>query len=239
FDSGFKTHLSRFHHTYWDAGDIKSLESSLVIVRNNKSTKHNVSINSPFNIDGVKVYQSSDYGYALQFLLKKANSKEVMTHFLLDRPDSLGKPAIGGSAFPTTEYIFDMKFYPDITKPSFYPSKPILYLSVAKKGTVVFKGLLIPGQTVRIKEDILQFVAIKDWSGLIFATDIGKNLTYPGFIITITGMVIIYFFPYKTIRLTRHGDSIISINGITKRYHAIFEEEVNNIRTELGVKMDG
>jgi len=239
FDAGFKTHLSRFRHTYWDTGAIKSLQSSVVVIKNNKDTEHNVSINSPLDINGVKVYQSSNYGYVLSFLFKESTGEEVMTRFLLDKPDRLGKPAIGRSAFPDTGYMLYMKFYPDITRPSFYPSKPILYLLDAEKGKEVFRGLLMPGQAVKIKKDILQFAAIRNWSGLIFARDIGTNIAYIGFVITIIGMIIMYFFPYKSIRLTMVGDSIISIKGITKRYHAIFGEEVNNIKAELGVGMDG
>lgn len=239
FDAGFKIHLSRFQHTYWDTGDIKSLESSVAVTKGDTTADYNISVNSPLNINGVKVYQSSNYGYVLPFLLKSSTDKQVVTHFLLDRPDRIGRPAIGRSDFATTDYIFDMKFYPDITKPSFYPSKPILYLRVIERGTPVFEGLLIPGQAIKVKNDILQFMSIRSWSGLIFAKNIGTNIAYAGFVIAITGMIINYLLPYKEIQLGIRGDSVISINGSTKRYHAMFEEELSNIKAELGVSGDG
>ncbi|MBI1810755.1 MAG: cytochrome c biogenesis protein ResB [Nitrospirae bacterium] len=239
FDTGFKIHLSGFQHTYWDTGDIKSLESSVAVTKGDTTADYNISVNSPLNINGVKIYQSSNYGYVLSFLLKSSTGKQVVTHFLLDRPDRIGRPAIGRSDFATTDYIFDMKFYPDITKPSFYPSKPILYLRVIERETPVFEGLLMPGQAIKVKNDILLFAAIRSWSGLIFAKNIGTNIAYAGFVIAITGMIINYLLPYKEIQLGIRGDSVISISGSTKRYHAMFEEELSNIKAELGVSGDG
>jgi cytochrome c biogenesis protein len=239
FDAGFKIHLSGFQHTYWDTGDIKSLESSVGVIQGNTTADYTIAVNSPLTINGVKVYQSSNYGYALSFLLKSSTGKQVVTHFLLDRPDSIGRPAIGRSDFANTDYIFDMKFYPDITKPSFYPSKPIVYLRVIERGTPVFDGLVIPGQAVKVKNDILLFAAIRSWSGLIFAKNIGTNIAYAGFVIAIAGMIINYLLPYKEIRLKTRWDSVLSISGTTKRYHALFEEELSNIEAELGVSGDG
>jgi len=239
FDLGFKTHLSRFHHTYWDTGDINSLESKVVLIKDDKATDYSISLSSPLNINGVKVYQSTNYGYVLSFLLKRSTGEESMTHFFLDKPDKIGKEAVGRSDFETTDYLFDMTFYPDITKPSFYPSKPIVYLKVFERGTPVFSGLVIPGQAVKVKNDILRFAGIRSWSGLIFAANTGANVAYAGFALAIAGMIINYLLPYKEVRLRTLGDSVISISGATKRYHALFEEELCNIKAELGAGADG
>ncbi len=238
-DTGFKILLSGFQHTYWDTGDVKSLESSVGVIQGNTTTDHTIAVNSPLTTNGVTVYQSSNYGYALSFLLKKPAGEQVVTNFLLDKPDRIGRPAVGKSDFKTTDYLFDMTLYPDITKPSFYPSKPILYLRVIDRGTPVFEGLLIPGQAVKVKNDILLFAAIRSWSGLIFAENIGANIAYAGFALAVAGMIINYLLPYKEVRLRALGGSAIAISGTAKKYPALFDEELDAIKAELGAGADG
>jgi hypothetical protein len=239
FDTGFAIRLYGFQHRYWDTGDVKSMESSVGVMSGNTAADHTIAINSPLTINGVTMYQSANYGYALSFLLKKPTGEQVVTHFLLDKPDRIGRPAVGKSDFETTDYLFDMTFYPDITRPSFYPSKPILYLRVLERGTPLFQGLVLPGQAVKVKNDILLFAAIRGWSGLIFAENIGANMAYAGFAIAIAGMIINYLLPYKEVRLRTLGDSGLAITGATKKYRAIFEEELSTIKAELGAGADG
>ncbi|MCL4537843.1 MAG: cytochrome c biogenesis protein ResB [Nitrospirae bacterium] len=240
FDVGFKTQLYKFNHEYWETDQIKDISSSVNIIdKDGKTKEKTINVNSPLKYNGINIYQSFDYGYALTFILKRPDGSETVTHFLLDRPDRRTKPFIGSSDFPRTPYIFKMKFYSDISMNSFRLGKPILYLQVLKGvNNIVFDGLIIPGNMINIEGNLVKFFNISHWSGLIFAKDIGIVIVYAGFIIAVTGIIIIYMLPYKEIRLTRVGDSITSIHGTTKRYHAIFEEEMNNIKAELGVKAD-
>lgn len=241
FNAGFKTHLSRFYHTYWDTGEVKSIESSIIIIKDNRMVDHLLSVNNPLSIDGIKIYQSFNYGYSLSLILRKATGEQIQTHFLLDRQKKIGRPAIGKSDFPKTDYIFRMKFIPDITRPSFYPTKPILHLTVFEKGDAVFAGLLIPGQSIKIKDDILLFSDINNWSGLIFVKNPGMFIVYLGFVMGIAGITVMYLLPYKEIRLTMDDISgtLKQVQGTTKRYHASFKEELDEIRGGLGMRSDG
>lgn len=238
FDTGFALRLYGLQPTYWDTGDVKSLESFVGVMSGDATADHTIAVNSPLSVNGIKIYQSNYYGYALSFLLKKPAGKPVITNFFLDKPDELGKPAKGKSDFETTDYLFDMTFYPDISKPSFYPSKPIVYLRVTERGMPVFSGLVIPGEEVKVKDDIVRFVGMRYWSGLDFSENTGAGLAYAGFAIALAGMIINYLLPYKEIRLSL-GDSAPAISGWTKKYPALFEEELSAIKAELGAGADG
>lgn len=239
FDISFALRLYGLRHTYWDTGDMKSLESSVGVISGNTTVDHAIAINSPLTINGVTMFQSANYGYALSLLLKKPTGQQVVTNFLLDKPDRIGKPAIGKADFETTDYLFDMTFYPDIAKPSFFPSKPILYLKVLERGTPVFQGLVVPGETIRVKNDILQFAGIRNWSGLVFTENTGANVAYAGFAVAVIGMIINYLLPYKEVRLRALGGSMLAISGWTKKYPALFEEELSAIKAELGAGAHG
>ena len=238
FNPDFKTHLRGFRHTYWENWQVKFVESSLTVINDGKTTRRMLSVNNPLVVNGTKIYQSLDYGYALSFILKQQSGEEILTRFTLDRPADVNKPAIGKSDFPTTGYLFEMKFYPDIRKPSFYPAMPILYLTVYKNRSadpsqIIFNGLLLPGNAVKLGEDVLYFADIRNWSGLIFAENPGIFITYAGFIAGIAGAVMIFLMPYKEIHASVDASGNIAIDGMTKRYNALFREEMKEIEDEL------
>ncbi|GBE06052.1 MAG TPA: hypothetical protein ENH45_06080 [Nitrospirae bacterium] len=234
FNAGFKTHLSKLVHTYWDGGELKFLESSVRIIREPGITDKKISVNDPLFIDDTNIYQSNNYGYTLSFILKKPAGEEVLTHFNIDRAGDIKQPATGKSDFPLSPYIFKMKFLPDVTSKSFYLTKPILYLTVSEGGSVVFNGLIIPGNAVKIEEDILYFTGVRYWSGLLFVNNPGMSGAYIGFIIGIFGIAVMFLLPYKEIHLTLDTDTgLYGIAGMTKRYGAIFKEEMDEIKTEI------
>lgn len=239
FDVGFKTHLSLFKHGYQDDGRVKALESSIVIIDNDGKMKRVVlSINEPSVFNGVKIYQSTNYGYTLSFVLRKKDGEDVVTHFNLDMAQKGGRPLTGKTDFPTTDYIFDIKFYPDITRQTFYITKPIVYLTISEaiSNNLLFSGLLLPKHSIKIKDDILTFVGITEWSGLIFRENPGIIIAYVGFIFVTTGALFMFGFPYKEVHISvekKEDESILSVYAHTRRYRAIFKEEVEKIITGL------
>ncbi len=234
YNTGFNTFLSKLDHTYWETGELKHLESDLTIVEDNEQAKKKVSINSPLFIKGTNLYQSNDYGYTLSFVLKKLTGEKVVSHFNIDRASYVRKHAIGKSDYPMSPYIVEMKFLPDLEKKSFYLNKPIVYLNIAEGLRKAFSGLVIPGDAIKIKDDILRFTGVRYWSGLIFVKNPGMSIAYIGFVIIIIGLVIMFLLPYKEIHLSFDPvTKAYNIAGKTKKYEAIFNEELDEIREEI------
>jgi cytochrome c biogenesis protein ResB len=239
FDVGFKTQLLRFHHEYWETGQIKDISSLVVIIDKDVKTKEKtINVNSPLKYNGINIYQSFDYGYALTFVLKRPDGSETVTHFLLDRPDRRTKPFVGKTDFPRTPYIFRMKFYPDISMNSFYLGKPILYLQVLKgMNNPVFEGLVIPGNVMNIEGNLVRFHGISHWSGLIYTKSPDMTPAYAGFFISCIGASIIFLLPYKEIFMSHKG-YMLSLYGRTNRYKPLFEEEMKEIKKEIKEKYE-
>lgn len=234
FDTGFKTHLSRFSHEYWDTDQIKAISSSIVLIDGNGNTyEDTLSPNHPVKYNGINIYQSSNYGYALSFALRSSDGRETVTHFMLDKPDEKTKPLVGSSDFPRTPYVFEMKFYPDISMNSFYLSRPILYLRVLKGiSNVVFDGLIIPGDVINIEDSLLTFFNISSWSGLIYVKGFDMSIAYSGLFISCLGATIIFLLPHKEIFVSQKGP-VLSLYGRTNRYKPLFEEEIKKIKQEI------
>ncbi len=233
FDVGFKTRLSKFKHEYWETGQIKDVSSSVAVIgEDGTARERTITVNSPVKYKGINIYQSLDYGYALSFILKRPGGKETVTHFLLDHSDKRARPLIGSSDFPQTPYIFKMEFYPDISMNSFHLGKPILYLKVLNGNDMVFHGLIIPGNVIKIEGNLVKFFNISPWSGLIYVKNPGMALVYAGFLISCMGAALIFFLPHKEIFISLNGHAV-TVYGRTNRYRPLFEEELEGIKRDI------
>lgn len=234
FDVGFKTQLSKFNHEYWDNDQIKNISSNVLLIGNGRSVRERaITVNKSFRHKGINIYQSFDYGYALTFALIRRDGSQTVTHFLLDRTDKKTKPFAGKSDFPHTNYIFKMKFYPDLSMNSFHLGKPILNLQILKGvRNIVFEGLIIPGDTINVEGNLVRFYGISHWSGLIYVKGVDMTVAYIGFFIVCIGAAIMFLLPHKEIFILYNG-GMLSLYGRTNRYKPLFEEELKSIKEGL------
>jgi len=243
YDTGFQVYLNKFIPSYWENDQIKDLESSLTITdTKGESKRFLLSPAGPIRFEGTRIYQSTHYGYALGFLLKQEAGKEVLTNFLLDIPAQKDKPLEGKIDFPITDYILDMKFYPNLIESSFYATLPGVDLIVTEKGEQRFKGMVLFSQRARLNnKDSLSFVRIRYWTGLIFVKNCGMPLVYCGFALSTLGAFLIFMLPYKQVylKVTEEGNNVqISMGGRSNKYNALFSEEFKvlseDLKKELG-----
>src|SRR4030042_6467547 len=226
FDPGFKVHLNNFTPSYWENDEIKELESSLTIINDRGENKEfALSLRNPIKFKGTKIYQSTHYGYSLGFILEKEEGYPVTTNFLLDAPSKKGKPFAGKMDFPTTDFILDMRFHPNMIEPSFYATLPGVDLTVKEKRQEKFRGRVLFTQRAWLGEDTLTFAQIHYWTGLTFVKNYGMPLVYTGFALSTLGALLIFMLSYKEIHLKVIEDGYhirLSMAGQAKRYKAIF-----------------
>jgi len=237
FNLGLRVYLNKFTPTYWENDQIKDLESNLTIIDvKGEAKEFLLSPGNPIHFKGTKIYQSTHYGYALGFILKREDGKKVLTHFLLDAQTKKDKPLAGEMDFPTTDYILDMKFYPNLIEPSFYATLPGVDLTVKEKGEERFKGRVLFSQRAWLNKNPLTFARIHHWTGLIFVKNYGMPLVYLGFALVTLGALLIFMLPYKEVHLkvTEEGDHIqLFMGGRAKRYQALFSEEFKEMAERL------
>ncbi|MBW2605837.1 MAG: cytochrome c biogenesis protein ResB, partial [Deltaproteobacteria bacterium] len=238
FDPGFQVYLNKFTPSYWENDQIKNLESSLTITdTKGEAREFLLSPAGPIRFEGTRIYQSTHYGYALGFLLKQEAGKGVLTDFLLDIPAQKDKPLEGKIDFPITDYILNMKFYPNLIEPSFYATLPGVDLIVTEKEEQRFKGRVLFSQRARLNnKNSLKFIRIRYWTGLTFVRNYGMPLVYCGFALSTLGAFLIFMLPYKQVylKVTEEGNNVqISVGGHTKRYGALFSEEFKELGEDL------
>jgi len=237
FNLDFQVHLNSFIPAYWDNDLIKDMESSLTIIDDKGENKEfSLSLRNPVNFNGTKIYQSTHYGYSLGFILEREGQNPVITNFLLDAPGKKDKPFIGKNDFPTTDYILDMKFYPNMIEPSFYATLPGVDLTVMENGEKRFKGRVLFTQRAWLGKDSLTFAQIHYWTGVTFVKNYGMPLVYTGFALSTLGVFLIFMLFCKEIHLkvVEDGDHIrLYMGGQARKFKALFSEEFKEIAKRI------
>lgn len=229
----FSLRMKRLEHEYWGDGRLKSLRSSIAVLRGGASEDGELSVNNPLEVNRVKVYQSGYYGYSLSLALKDASGRETVTHFLLDKAANPLKPAAGGSDFPTTDYIFSLKFLPDKSGGSFYPRDPVLSAVVSEKGRIVFDDIVPNERAVKVGKNLLRIADVRNWSGLIFVEDRWIWPAYMGFGVCVLGTLLMFIFPYHEMAVTVSGENVADVKAVSGREKAVLRAAAAEMEAEL------
>ncbi len=237
--------LDSFQPRYWDSGQVKAIHSKVsVTASGGKSRAVPISVNHPGYINGIKLFLSGDYGYALDLLLNSKGAHPILAHILLNAPARRQDAISYDMTIPTTAYRLHINFHPDRQKPSMLLTSPSADLAVSVSGTPPLKIRLLPGQSIVLPMgNTLTFNKVSYWTGIIFARIYGIPLLYAGFGLCIAGAFLLYALPIKVVYIQispvnpqrQRGERLrqISISGRTRRYQALFGQELQEIATEL------
>lgn len=195
FNAPFRLTLNSLSHDYWANGEPRDFASLLLVEDSGGAREERLASNSPLSLSGVSVFQSPHYGYSVTVGLKRPAAEEVFTHFLLDRPASLKRPATGGSDFPTTGYQVDLSLKPDSAGGSFFLKDPSVDATVTESGKIVYKGPLSAAAGVRFYGGELRLADLRYWSGISLSRGRAAWLAYLGFALCVLGAALIYARP--------------------------------------------
>jgi len=220
FETGFRLHLQKFRHAYWDTGDLKELINDIVIY-DGKGEHHAIlDKGTPVTVGAVRIYQSGYYGYTVKLSLMEGEKEAVPAYFSLDMTDR-GKPLVGKSDFPLTGYICDFKFYPDVRGNSPYPRTPLLQVRFFRDAREIKYATLTPGEETVVEGRHFRFTEVRGWSGLILRENKALPLVYLGFFVSIGGIFMLYMLIPQTILLSlapaADGSLIVAVDLSCRR----------------------
>lgn len=236
FNPGYQIYLKRFIPTYWENDRIKGIQSELTLIDETDTKDVVLSVSSPVRYKGVTLYQSLDYGYTLTFILTQQTGQQIVTHFSLDKSTRKDKPLIGKSDFPMTDYVLNMKLYPNLFEPSFYLFYPGVDLKITGKDNILFKGMVPFGQQVSFDGNTLNFAQIHYWSGISFVNSSELTLVYIGFTISTIGAFLIYFLIPKEMHVKIAGEGnmmVVKVGGHARKYQTLFADEFDKICQDI------
>ncbi len=246
FKPKFTTRLDKFQPRYWPNGQVKNLHGKVTIVeRDGKNTFIPIAVNHPGNINGIKLFLSGDYGYALDLLLNSNSAHPILSHILLTTPARRNDAVAYDMTIPTTTYRLHINFHYNRGKATMLLASPSVGLTVNVSRVPPLNAILLPGQSIVLPlGDTLTFNRVSYWTGIIFAKSYGIPLLYAGFGLCITGAFLMYMLPVKVAYIQigaarpdqqKETERLqqISISGRTRRYQPLFSQELQEIAAEL------
>jgi len=195
FAPGVTIRLDDVGVEYWETGQLRELASRLTVFPpGGKGHTARVAVNAPLSLAGLRVHQAFSHGYALSLVLQDRAGVAARTFFLLDAPDRPGRAARTRTTFPASPYRLALQFFPDVSGRSLHPRAPLLSLKVFRGRTVVFDGLLLPGQQAPLGDEAVtvRFEGFRRWSGLIVQRQPDRWPAYAGLLLCVLGAALLF-----------------------------------------------
>lgn len=218
-----------------------NLESDLTLSGiDGSSTRVKVSNREPKNFADYQLYQFK-HGYVpiLGFKAKGSTKGYRITAILDSLIHGVSEEHLGQIKLPETQLTARVKFFADIggdaenpRATSYQLKNPGLFITIYDGERLVDQGILKPEDKRIFEGNTLEFLQLKQWSGLSVTKDRGRIPVYIGFWGGIAGIFLIYFLTPKTVLITLAKDEI-SIGGQVGRFQALFREELQSIRDDL------
>lgn len=213
---------------YYPDGQISSLESRVIIGSPDKTPEPTIiGINEPYETGEIKIYQSTTFGYTVGMELKSDDEK-ILAFFSLNHPEKPHQPFTGLSDYPNSPYVISMELTPDPEQKPFKNINPIMKIEITEDHKIVYTGNIKPGDQINLGKKSLRFADIRRWSGFIIKNDISVVSIFIGFMITLMGLILIYFFPRREIYMSMeetYSGFLIKFGGVSLREKALFQEE--------------
>ncbi len=156
----------------------------------------------PEEFKGIKIYQLNEWGYVVEFLLrKKGEPHRRMFYFAEKRGGAPGFFARG--RFLDTPYLLKFYFFPDISSPSSDELVlPGVRLVLLRDGEEEFDGEVYFSQRVRLSEgEFLYFSGISRWTGFVFVKKSGEGVLNAGLFFSVLGGAWLgLFYAFKSFR---------------------------------------
>jgi cytochrome c biogenesis protein len=216
---------------YYPSGNLESLESKVLVSRKGeKPESATLSINNPIDIDGVKMYQATSFGYTIGLKLER-DGIAIPTYFSLNAVNKHHTEFRGASDFPASEYIVTMEYVLN--------NIPFLILSVEQDGKIISSGTLKQGESLTVNGETIKFFDSRQWTGVIFTENKFVSIAFTGFGFIILGLIFLYGFSFSEIVISVQQKEIganVSIIGNAQREKAMFAEEFHDFATSLYLK---
>ena len=218
-----------------------NLESDLTVSGPDGSYERlKVSNREPKSFGNHGIYQFK-HGYVpiLGFKAKESTKGYRITAILDSLIHGVSEEHFGKVKLPGTQLVAKVKFFADVgggaenPRAATYQLKnPGLFVEIYDRGRFLYKGTLKPGAKIIFAGNTLEFLQLKQWSGLSVNKDQGRIPVYTGFWGAVAGIFLIYFVTPKSVLITLANDEI-SIGGHAGRFQALFKEELQSLRDDI------
>lgn len=218
---------------YWENDDLKLLSTKVTFVRSDgEVSEHRLAINQTRMFDGLKVYQSQEFGAAFfaEFYDDKGARQGVILQ--IAHPQRRDVAGYQDFKFDWLPHTLKTKYFADSEKRNMESISPQLILRLVNGKRVAGELSLKPGEMGALGEYKVKLVKVKKWAGIIFVDISGMTGIFAGFFIIILGSGLIYFTPPREI-VVQTTEGSRSVVWRATNFGECYEDEIARIRSAL------
>ncbi len=224
--------LERCHPSLYSGGALKGLSSEVLVgIQGGEMLAANVGVNAPLVVNGIKIYQSLDQGHTLGFRVGHSGA-DVPVYLSLGPASGRGMAAMAHERLPTTDLDVAVAFWPVEDERMSAVESGQLHLVVRRNGRTLTEGWLRPGESIDAGGTAITWMDTRRWSGFILTSTPGLTGVFAGFVLVLTGLILIYGYPTREVRislLTEGGEHQLRLVGYARRERAEFHQEFGSI----------
>ena len=213
-----------------------------VALVDSKGQSHVVDINVPWNV-GASSFVFKHLGMAPLFVIKNAGGQEIDGAYL--KLDVLNRRQ---DRFGLAGYEFTTLFFPDYAlKEGKHSTRtmefnnPVFYISVARDGKEITKGLVPRGGTLEFEGHRLEMHDLLYWVRFHVVKQNGLPVLYAGFALATIGVIWrLLFYRREMVGAVREqdGERCLIVAARSEYYKSLAEDEFDKLFNEIAGKAD-
>ena len=192
----YELRLDGLRREFTATGAITRMASELTLRdQAGRSEKLTVPLNTIVDHDGVRVYQSINYG---DLFVVDFTGPDGAMHFVplpLYQPNDLGDTSYRDFRFPWLPHLLSTHYEADVYRRSMESGNRLLALRLTENGREAGKVYLLSGEEGPLGPYRVKLQGVGTWTTIVFVRIIGMPLIFFGFFILVAGMAIHYVIP--------------------------------------------
>jgi hypothetical protein len=187
--TGIQIGLKKINLSFWDNGQIKEYDNSLVIKDSNREREAFLDVNGSVRHRGLLINLARYYGIAPHFVLQTSHGRNEGYVYISDtnKTNTFTIPSLGYKATVVYGKITDRS----------------LAISVDRGGKGTITRSIVPGDEIDLGDAQLKLTGISLWNGITVVSDSGKGITFAGFAMFIAGLLMYYLRFFREV--SRNG----------------------------------
>lgn len=202
--------LDRVDFELWPSYATKSVGSQLSFLgRDGVRSGAKAEVNTVLLRNGVRVYQTLEFGLAFELVAADRAGKTNVTHLLIPRQSAPDKPEYATYAdFPEKGRTLRAKYFAEIDRSSLEGKNPELILRLDEHGMEGPKTSLVVGATAELAGCSFKLAGVRRWANLTFVKLNGVDGLLAGFAMICLGCLLHYFAVPRVVVLKNAADGM-------------------------------